>query len=182
MLHGEKTFESASGKRPLPRNPFLRRFALSAAQSALFNHCLARRLGDGLFRTVLAGDVMAKWPFGGLFVATDVPAEQTRFDVRETVHAGPMFGRKIYAAGNITAEREVSALADAGLSAASFSGFGKLLQGTRRHNLFYIDDLQAEQRPEGLLLRFTLPAGSYATTLLLEVMKCANVDDEEPAS
>jgi tRNA pseudouridine13 synthase len=182
MLHGEKTFETASGNRPLPRNPFLRRFALSAGQSALFNHCLACRLRDGLFRTVLAGDVMAKWPFGGLFVATDVPAEQARFDARETVHAGPMFGRKIYAAGNITAGREALALADAGLSAAAFSGFGKLLQGTRRHNLFYIDDLQAEQMAEGLRLSFALPAGSYATILLLEVMKCANVDDEEPAS
>jgi hypothetical protein len=39
--------------------PFLRKLALSAAQAGLFNHYLARRLGDGLFRRVLAGDVMA---------------------------------------------------------------------------------------------------------------------------
>ena len=38
----------------------------------LFNDYLGRRMADGLFRTVLPGDVMAKWPFGGLFVAEDV--------------------------------------------------------------------------------------------------------------
>jgi len=172
MLHGERG----------PRSPFLRRLALSAAQSALFNHILACRLRDQLFRTVLPGDVMSKWPVGGLFLATDVATEQARFDTRETVHTGPMFGRKIYAAGNITAEREISALSAAGLSASAFSGFGKLLQGTRRHNLFYPEDLHAEDDSAGVRFCFTLPSGSYATILLHELMKCANVDEEEPAS
>ncbi|MFO0841301.1 MAG: hypothetical protein U0797_02735 [Gemmataceae bacterium] len=34
-------------------------------QSALFNAHVARRMSDGLFRQVLPGDVMMKWPFGG---------------------------------------------------------------------------------------------------------------------
>ena len=51
-----------------------------------------RRMQDGLLRRVLPGDVMAKWPFGGLFVAQDIAQEQSRFDQRETVSAGPMFG------------------------------------------------------------------------------------------
>jgi len=29
---------------------------------------------------------------------SDAAAEQARFDARETVHAGPMFGRKTFAA------------------------------------------------------------------------------------
>jgi tRNA pseudouridine13 synthase len=161
------------------RNPFLRKLALSAAQSVLFNDCLAHRINDGLLRTVLAGDVMAKWPAGGMFVATDVPAEQARFDTRETVHAGPMFGRKTFAAADIAAEREAAVLRDAELTVESFAGFGKLLMGTRRHNLVYVDDLVAEQEPDGLRLTFTLPAGSYATVLLREVMK-VEVEDEEP--
>src|SRR5262245_61798608 len=57
----------------------------------------------------------------------------------------------------------------AGLSVASPAGFGKLVQGTRRHNLIYVDDLTAEAEPEGVRLTFTLPAGSYATVLLREV-------------
>jgi tRNA pseudouridine13 synthase len=165
------------GERTAGHSPFLRKLALSAAQSALFNHCLARRLADGLMRRVLPGDVMAKWPFGGLFVAEDVPREQERFDRRETVHAGPMFGRKTFAAASEAAAREEATLTDAGLTRAAFLGFGKLLMGTRRHNLIYLDALEASPEADGVRLSFTLPAGSYATVLLREVMKAEVADD-----
>jgi tRNA pseudouridine13 synthase len=124
---------------------------------------------------------MAKWPFGGLFVAEDVPREQARFDARETVTAGPMFGRKLFAAAGEAAAREAAVLADAGLPREAFAGFGKLLPGTRRHNLVYLDDLAAAREPEGVRLTFTLPAGSYATVLLREVMKAEPVGGEEEA-
>ena len=167
------------------RSPFLRKLALSAAQSQLFNVYLARRLADGLLRTVLAGDVMAKWPAGGMFTAEDVTAEQTRFDRREIVTAGPMFGRKTFPAKGPAADREAVVLEGAGLSKASFDGFGKLVMGTRRHNLVYVDALSATRETNGLRLTFTLPAGSYATVLLREVMKTDIQDNDvapEPAT
>ena len=167
------------GEGPGPRNPFLRKLALSAAQSRLFNDYLARRMADGLFRRVLDGDVMAKWPAGGMFVAEDVAREQERFDARETVTAGPMFGRKTFPAKGAAAEREAAVLAASGLNRESFAGFGKLVQGTRRHNLVYVDDLSAAWEPEGLRLSFFLPAGSYATVLLREVMKAEPAGEEE---
>jgi tRNA pseudouridine13 synthase len=159
-------------------NPFLRKLALSAAQSWLFNDYLGRRLTDGLLRTVLAGDVMARWPFGGLFVAEDLVREQQRFDARETVGTGPMFGRKTFAPAAVAAERENAVLAAAGLTAANFDSFGKLVQGTRRRNLVYLDDLTAVWEPDGLRLSFSLPTGSYATVLLGEVMKTSTNDEE----
>jgi tRNA pseudouridine13 synthase len=174
----ELGLQCLAGKAPRRIRPFLFRFALSAVQSLLFNDYLARRLRDGLFRTVLDGDVMAKWPTGGMFVAKDVPAEQARFDSRETVTAGPMFGKKTYPAEGAAAEREEAVLRDHKLSPAAFGGFGKLVLGTRRHNLVYLDDLAAAWEPDGLRLSFTLPAGSYATVLLAEVMKAAVADDE----
>jgi tRNA pseudouridine13 synthase len=160
-------------------SPFLRKLALSAAQSALFNHHLARRLADGLLRRVLPGDVMGHWPFGGLFVAEDVPTEQGRFDRRETMHSGPMFGRKMFAAAGEAATREAATLADAQLTPAAFRGFGKLLQGTRRHNLIYLDEVDAAIEPVGVRLTFSLPAGSYATILLREVMKAPIAETDE---
>ncbi len=169
-----------AGKAPRRIRPFLFRFALSAVQSLLFNDYLSRRMRDGLFRTVLAGDVMAKWPLGGMFVAKDVPAEQARFDAKETVTAGPMFGKKTYPAEGVAAEREAVVLSDNGLSIGSFGGFGKLVLGTRRHNLVYLDDLAAAWEPDGLRLSFTLPAGSYATVLLAEVMKTDIAEEGEP--
>jgi tRNA pseudouridine13 synthase len=160
-----------SERRPNVRSPFLRKLALSAAQSALFNHYLACRMRDGLLWTVIAGDVMGKWPFGGLFVAEDLPREQARFDARETVQAGPIFGRKTFAAAAEAANRENATLREANLDRAALGRFGKLLQGTRRHNLIYLDDLTGQIDSEGARLSFTLPAGSYATVLLRELCK-----------
>lgn len=176
----ELGLQCLAGKAPRRVRPFLFRFALSAVQSLLFNDYLSRRMRDGLFRTVLAGDVMTKWPFGGMFVAQDVPAEQARFDARETVTAGPMFGKKTFPAEAVAAEREAAVLSDNGLSVASFCGFGKLVLGTRRQNLVYLDDLNSAWEPDGLRLSFTLPAGSYATVLLAEVMKTSLAEDAAP--
>jgi tRNA pseudouridine13 synthase len=181
LVRREPPPAAASGKPVNVRNPFLRKLALSAAQAALFNYYLGQRLRDGLLRRVLAGDVMARWPFGGMFVAVDIAREQERFDARETVTAGPIFGRKTFPAAEEAAAREALILADAGLTPASFAGFGKLVQGTRRHNLVYIDDLAAVVEAEGVRLTFTLPAGSYATVLLREVMKNAAAAVEEEA-
>jgi tRNA pseudouridine13 synthase len=174
-------FDLLRGQAAGTRNPFLRKLALSAAQSALFNAALARRTNDGLLRRVLDGDVMAKWPFGGLFVARDLEREQQRLEARETVPAGPIFGRKMFAAAGAAAEREQEVLRDAGLGPEAFRGFGKLLPGTRRHNLVYLDDLAAAEEPEGVRLSFTLPAGSYATVLLQEIMKSDSPDASEEA-
>jgi tRNA pseudouridine13 synthase len=181
LLRGEPPPPSATGRPLNVRSPFLRRLALSAAQSALFNHYLGQRLRDGLLHRVLPGDVMAKWPFGGLFVAEDVPREQQRFDAREIVSAGPMFGRKLFAAAGEAAEREAMVLREANLTPAAFHRFGKLLAGTRRHNLIYLDDLNAALEPEGVRLTFTLPAGSYATVLLREITKREELDGSDEA-
>jgi tRNA pseudouridine13 synthase len=161
------------GEKPVKpvRSPFQKKLVLSAAQSALFNHALARRFRDGLLSRVLPGDVMCKIPFGGMFVAVDVDAEQKRFDAREIVHAGPIFGRKTFATAGEAAQREQAALSAFGLTDFAFNGFGKLLQGTRRHNLIYVADLAADVELDGLRVTFTLPAGSYATVLLREFMK-----------
>ncbi len=168
------------GERPSKpvRSPFLKKLTLSAAQSALFNHALAQRMRDGLLRRVLPGDVMCKIPFGGMFVAEDIDAEQRRFDAREIVTAGPIFGRKTFAAASEAAQREASALSAFGLTPNSFAGFGKLLQGTRRHNLVYPGELAAAIETDGIRLTFTLPAGSYATMLLRELMK-TNLEGED---
>ncbi len=165
------------GIRPI-RNPFLKKLSLSAAQSALFNAYLARRMADGLLPRVLSGDVMGKLPFGGIFTAEDLVAEQARFERREIVTQGPIYGAKMFPAKDAAAQREAELLASFGFSRENFAGFGKLMQGTRRHNLVYLDDLSAELGLAGVRLTFTLPAGSYATVLLREVMKTNVATDE----
>jgi len=171
LLKGEKV--------PNLRSPFLKKLSLSAAQSMLFNAYLAQRMNDGLFRTVLAGDVMSKYPFGGMFTAEDVATEQARFEAREIVPSGPIFGRKTFPSAGIAAEREATILNASGLDRRSFDGFGKLVMGTRRHNIVYFDNLTTEWNSDGVWVSFALPSGSYATILLREVMKNEPVAEEE---
>ena len=166
---------------PRRRERFLRKLYLSAAQAALFNAYLARRMADGLLARVLEGDVMQKTS-GGLFYVTDVEVEQARFNNRETVHAGPIFGKKTFAARGAALERELAVLDDFGVAPERFGAFGPLLQGTRRANLVYLDDLSVEASADGMELRFSLPAGSYATVLLREVMKSSVAEDESSRS
>jgi len=169
---------------PIPSRHFiddlgsLQQYFLRLIQK-LFNHCLACRMAEVLLRRVLSGHVMARWPFGGLFVAEDVAAEQARLEAREIVPAGPMFGRKMFRAAGEAALREEKLLQDAGLTWQAFSAFGKLLSGTRSHNLVYVDDLTASLESEGVRLSFTLPAGSYATVLLREFTKNDRLDADE---
>lgn len=164
-----------------PRNPMLRRLALSAVQSSLFNEYLAQRVREGLLHTALEGDVMARWPFGGMFVAEDLPTEQARLDRREIVPAGPIFGKKTFPAKGVALQREQTVLAGSGLTNEMIRSQSKLMPGTRRHALIYIDDLAASVEESGVRLEFSLPAGSYATVLLAEVMKTENLDRSEEA-
>ncbi len=151
--------------------PFLRKLALSSVQSVLFNIYLANRIADGFYRTALQGDVMCKWPVGGMFTVEDTATEQQRLDTREIIPGGPIYGAKMFPSRDLASEREQALLETYGLSRASFAGFGKLMQGTRRMNYVYIDDLKHTWEADGLRLEFTLPPGCYATVLLGEVMK-----------
>lgn len=157
---------------------FLRKLALSAVQSAVFNLYLTRRLADGLLHTVLPGDVMALRKYGGLFRAENVPVEQQRLDQREIVVTGPIFGRKMMMPQGVAAEREQRILEEIGLTPESFAAAGKLLEGTRRHNVVWLEDLSGRRDGSDVVLEFTLPAGSYATVLLREVMKSPWREDE----
>lgn len=150
---------------------FLHRLALSAAQSWLFNQVLAERLRDGLLDRVLRGDVMQVCESGGLFVALDVAAEQARFDARETVITGPIFGPKMKPTTDEPAVREQRVLDAAKLSPEAFRRYGHLTEGTRRPMLVRPDGLQVSATPDGVLFEFTLPSGAYATVVLREFMK-----------
>src|SRR5262249_18517751 len=101
-------------------------------------------------------------------------------DAREVVPGGPMFGSRTFPAAGVAADREAVVLREFDLSPKSFAGFGKLVSGTRRHTLVYLDDLAAAWEPGRLRLAFTLPSGSYARVLLRELMKADPAEDEEP--
>jgi tRNA pseudouridine13 synthase len=160
---------------PTSRRTFLLRMSLSAVQSALFNEVLAERLRDGLFSKVLPGDVMQVAASGGPFVVSDAAVEQGRFDARETVLSGPMFGPQMKSPTGEPADREARVLATWELAPDAFSRFPKLTAGTRRPLVVWPGELRVASEPEGLRFEFTLPSGVYATTLLREFVKSGSL-------
>lgn len=159
-----------------PNRRFLHRLALSAAQSWLFNNVLAERLRDGLLNQVLLGDIMQKCESGGIFDVRDVAVEQPRFEARETVITGPMFGPKMRPAQHESAAREQRVLAVSGVTLDGFRRFGHLAEGTRRPLLIWPEDLQVRETADGLLFEFSLPSGAYATVVLREFLKSDTAD------
>ena len=154
------------------RDRFLRRMALSALQSELFNRCLSARIADGIFSTAVAGDVLRKRATGGLFVCEDPALDAPRVARGEVDPAGPLPGHSLFAARGEALAREERVLAEAGIDPRSFAAGGDDMQGARRPYRVPVEDLFVEEAGEGALrLSFSLPKGSYALAVLREVLK-----------
>jgi len=156
---------------PASRRRFLLRLALSAVQSRLFNDVLAERLTTGRLHRLEAGDVMQVVASGGCFVVDDVETEQSRFDRRETVVTGPMFGVEMKSPTGAPRDREDAVLDRHGITSAMLAEHRRLIPGARRAALIWPEELTIDAVPDGLRLNFALPSGVYATTLLREFMK-----------
>ncbi len=166
---------TSTSSAKLKRNRSLLRLSLSAVQSALFNQALSRRMQDDLLFTVLNGDVMKVSESGGVFITEDVEAEQQRFNQREIVTSGPIFGPKMKQATHDASERDEFILEFSGLTPELFSQYKKLTSGTRRAYLVWPEEIQVQEEKEGIRFCFELPSGVYATSLMREFMKLDGV-------
>jgi len=83
-----------------------------------------------------------------------------------------MFGPQMRAPTGEPAQLEAAVLAEAGLTISAFEAAGKLGEGTRRPLCVQVSDVApVTDAPDGsIVLSFALPAGSYATVLLAEIM------------
>ena len=149
-----------------------KKFALSAAQSHLFNRYLIKRLIETGHQTLLHGDVVFK-KTGGIFRVVDLETETKRFHQNEIVPAGPLYGKKTFPADCDALCLENEILREAGLERARFSEFGKLMLGARRALFIHPENFDYEIDGDSMTLFFTLPAGSYATVLLAEFIQPA---------
>ena len=144
------------------------RFLVSALQAAVFNDLLAVRCDAG--RRLEAGDVAVVHESGGLFVVEDPALEQPRAERFEISATGPIFGTRVLAPGGEPAERERKALAARGVTLERPPPRGLRLRGARRP--FRVRPREASARVVAgrLHLGFVLPAGSYASVLVEELL------------
>lgn len=151
------------------RNRWLRKFLISSYQSHLCNLYLAGRVEKGLFYTILKGDIAKKHDTGGLFLVEDEKEAQARFGSKEISFTAPMYGPGMRQAEGVPGELEESILEQSGVT---MEQLGKAkVEGTRRPGRLLVPDLEVKQSKEGLIITFSLPKGSFATTVLREVMK-----------
>jgi len=171
------------------KNKTKRRFLINAYQSHLFNAWLSRRieishliesfqpheiaptlnLDAALVKRlktqkhpfkVLPGDVMMHYPFGKLF-HVDSLDDANRLFQKDSVPTGALFGKKMTRAED-----------EAAIIESSFFQEVKA-DGARRYAWVFPTELQGtyKEQEHWYELSFTLPKGSYATTLLEEIAK-----------
>jgi tRNA pseudouridine13 synthase len=152
--------------RPIDKK--MRGFFVSAFQSHLFNQLLEERL-DRLNQLV-DGDVAYIHSKGAAFVVEDAATEQPRADSFEISPSGPMFGTKTLMAEGEPGRREWQLLEEYHLSAEDFKVDGLKIRGERRPYRFQLKQPNIWW-DEGLMVSFELDPGTYATTVMAEIMK-----------
>jgi tRNA pseudouridine13 synthase len=147
-----------------------RTMLLSAARSELFNRVLAARVEAGNWNRALEGEVWmldgSRSVFGPEPSTPALEARLAAFDIHPTA---PLWGRGASRAQQEALAVELAALDDP-LSLALRAGLEQAgLKQERRATRLRPQDLQWDwSGPGSLQLRFGLPPGSYATTILYE--------------
>jgi tRNA pseudouridine13 synthase len=160
-------------------------FFLTAFQSAIFNTVLDARLAENALGTLAPGDLAIKHDNRAVFevLEHDLGPELTaRLDRFEISPSGPMWGPEMKRAKGLTDQREVAALAAAGVSLDALSEFAHrrpgrtpALPGERRALRVPLTDPDVEggvdEHGSFVRIAFDLPRGAFATTVLRELIK-----------
>ncbi|MBM3988893.1 MAG: tRNA pseudouridine(13) synthase TruD [Planctomycetes bacterium] len=161
------------------------RFYTSAYQSWLFNRVVALRLAQ--LDTVEEGDLAWLHRNGAVFLVKDLELDRERAARLEISASGPLFGTRMSAPAGRPLEVEQAVLAEAGHAAEAFAHHGPLQwQGSRRPLRFPLGEASCEagrdEHGEFLELRFSLPPGCYATSVLRELLETPASDDDASAA
>ncbi len=153
----------------LPKN--LLRLFLSAAQANYFDRLLQQRLPD--LDQLRDGDIAVKHINGACFRVEHAAAEQSRADSFEISPSAPLFGSKVMLATGKPGETELKLMEESGLSLESWKlGKGLTMSGERRPLRVPLNQSEILSHGKNFLtLRFILPKGSYATSVLRELIK-----------
>ena len=150
-----------------------RMWYLNTFQSHLFNQILARRIDR--IDHMLVGDWAMKMDNGACFPVENGTQEQPRADRFEISPTGILFGSRVSWATGEPGEIERAVAVEQGstpedlVEAAKACGF----RGERRSLRVALADLEWTIEGSVLTLAFSLPPGSYATSVLRELMKTA---------
>jgi len=159
----------AQGRRPGGGRRPDHGFMLSAARSVVFNAIVATRVEQGTWNRLLPGDVANLDGRGSVFAVDAPDAElESRCASLELHPTAPLAG-----AGESLAQGEVRALEES--VAAQFPEAlavigAERMNTERRAARLRVRDFEYHLEADSLRLRFALSAGSFATTVLREII------------
>lgn len=147
-----------------------RNLLLSAARSSIFNAVLGHRVGNGTWNRGLDGEVWQLDGSGSIF-----GPESESDDLRQRAGAGaihstgPLWGRgPLRSTGAVAALEQACAEAQPALAkGVEAAGLGM----QRRSLRVLVREASIAAERDDFILRFVLPAGSYATCLLRELIR-----------
>lgn len=165
-------------------------FFISSFQSAVFNAVLNRRIEAGTLDRFVEGDLAFAIKSRATFPVTAATLEEAELGERaarfEIAPSGPMWGTTMARASGKVDETELEALASIGvglddLHACEARDGYAMIGGDRRPLRIPVIDPEVEggvdERGSYVRCAFELPRGSFATTVMDEVMKAPLGED-----
>jgi tRNA pseudouridine13 synthase len=144
-------------------------FVLSAARSLVFNAILAERVRDGSWNRLMAGDVANLDGRGSVFAIPAIDAElAARCAALELHPTAPLIGAgaSLAAGAVLAAEERIAAQFPEALAVVH----AERMKTERRALRIRVTELEHDFSGDALRLRFDLAAGSFATTVLREII------------
>jgi tRNA pseudouridine13 synthase len=177
-----KTQKAGAAVRAIDQR--LRRLWVSALQSRLFNDVLAQRI-DSIDR-LMDGDVAYKHDNGACFRVESAADEQPRCDAFEISPTGPIVGHRVTMPLFEPLRIEQAVLKSHGLTPGHFKQEGRdQAKGARRALRVKPTETRLEAGVDDhgafITASFVLPAGSFATVLLRELMKSDRPEAPPPS-
>ena len=148
-----------------------RSFYLSAARSEMFNLIVSKRMELNLAQQILVGDVLQLNGSHSWFVvdeSEDLAQLQQRLAQQDVLLTAPLIGEEEKSA--VDFENEIFAQHQALFPLMR----QERMKAARRPILMQPQQFQWQFEPNGLRLQFDLPAGSYATALIRELVNVEN--------
>ena len=158
----------------------LRVLWINAFQSSVFNEVLRQRQVDKSWNTILDGELVWNHEGGGrTFVATPKDIECSEFQERLASFAispsGPLWGAKMRMPEGQVLALESSVLDSFGVNAEKLGSMKKMAKGTRRQLRVQVANQEltnaSDESGEYIELKFDLPAGSYATVVIDQLLR-----------
>jgi len=155
-----------------------RGFVLSAARSVIFNAALAERVHEGSWNRLEVGDIANLDGRGSIFPVDALDPTLTERAAQLDLHpTGPMWGRGAPATQHRIADLESRVAAEFQQACDLTAEAG--MDPERRALRLAVRDFTWTREPDALVVSFRLTRGSFATTVLRELIDSdASVDED----